>query len=69
MLDCRTLPSSGTKPMRPVSLLNSKPTKKMISKITPDRSKIVLEHEGHVKYWTRHFGVTKDEFARNRTGW
>jgi hypothetical protein len=43
--------------------------KKMISKITPDRSKIVLEHEGHVKYWTRHFGVTKDEFARNRTGW
>ncbi|MFZ2077697.1 MAG: DUF3606 domain-containing protein [Xanthobacteraceae bacterium] len=38
---------------------------KMISKtITPDRSKIVLEREDHVKYWTRHFGVTKDELAR-----
>ena len=36
----------------------------MISKITPDRSKIVLEHEDHVKYWTRHFGVTKHELAR-----
>ena len=35
----------------------------MISKITPDRSKIVLD-ENHVKYWTRHFGVTKDELAR-----
>jgi hypothetical protein len=22
-------------------------------KITPDRSKIVIEHEDHVKYWTR----------------
>jgi predicted RNA-binding protein YlqC (UPF0109 family) len=38
---------------------------KMISKpITPDRSKIVLEHADHVKYWTRHFRVTKDELAR-----
>ena len=37
---------------------------KMISKITPDRSKIVIEREDHVKYWTRHFGVTKDELAR-----
>ena len=36
----------------------------MISKITPDRSKIVIEREDHVKYWTRHFGVTKDELAR-----
>jgi hypothetical protein len=32
--------------------------------ITPDRSKIVLEHAGHVKYWTRHFGVTRNELAR-----
>jgi hypothetical protein len=37
---------------------------KMISKITPDRSKIAIEREDHVKYWTRHFGVTKDELAR-----
>ena len=36
----------------------------MISKITPDRSKIIIEHEDHVKYWTRHFGVTQDELAR-----
>jgi hypothetical protein len=32
--------------------------------ITPDRSKIIIEHEDHVKYWTRHFGVTKDELTR-----
>jgi hypothetical protein len=38
--------------------------KKMISKTTPDRSKIIILHEDHVKYWTRHFGVTKDELAR-----
>jgi hypothetical protein len=37
----------------------------MISKtVTSDRSKIVIEHEDHVKYWTRHFGVTKDELTR-----
>lgn len=32
--------------------------------LTPDRSKIIIEHEDHVKYWTRHFGVTKDELIR-----
>jgi hypothetical protein len=47
-----------------VSFLNSQACKKMISKITPDRSKILIEREDHVKYWTRHFGVTKDELAR-----
>jgi Protein of unknown function (DUF3606) len=37
----------------------------MISKtLTPDRSKIIIEHKDHVKYWTRHFGVTKDELTR-----
>jgi Protein of unknown function (DUF3606) len=36
----------------------------MISKISPDRSKIVIEREDHVKYWTRHFGVTRDELTR-----
>jgi hypothetical protein len=37
----------------------------MINKtVTPDRSKIIIEHEDHVKYWTRHFGVTKDELTR-----
>jgi hypothetical protein len=37
---------------------------KMISKATPDRSKIAIEREDHVKYWTWHFGVTKDELTR-----
>jgi hypothetical protein len=36
----------------------------MISETTPDRSKIIIEHEDHIKYWTRHFGVTKDELTR-----
>jgi hypothetical protein len=36
----------------------------MISKISPDRGKIVIEHADHDKYWTRHFGVTKDELTR-----
>jgi predicted RNA-binding protein YlqC (UPF0109 family) len=36
----------------------------IIKTITPDRSKIVIEHEDHVKYWTRHFGVSKDELTR-----
>jgi hypothetical protein len=35
----------------------------MISKITPNRSKIVIEREEEAKYWTRHFGVTRDELA------
>ena len=47
-----------------VSFLNSQACKKMISKIAPDRSKILIEREDHVKYWTRHFDVTKDELAR-----
>ncbi|MFZ2077060.1 MAG: DUF3606 domain-containing protein [Xanthobacteraceae bacterium] len=37
----------------------------MVSKtVTPDRSKIIIEHKDHVKYWTRHLGVTEDELAR-----
>jgi hypothetical protein len=40
----------------------------MISKITPDRSKIVIERQNHVKYWARHFGVTKDELASQSKG-
>lgn len=37
----------------------------MISKIVaPDRSKIIIDDEDHIRYWTRHFGVTKDELAR-----
>jgi hypothetical protein len=36
----------------------------MISKTTPNRSKIIIEREEEAKYWTRHFGVTKGELAR-----
>jgi Protein of unknown function (DUF3606) len=37
----------------------------MFSKtVTRDRSKIIIAREDHVKYWTRHFGVTKDELTR-----
>jgi hypothetical protein len=36
----------------------------IIKTITPDRSKILIEREDHLKFWTRHFGVTKDELAR-----
>jgi hypothetical protein len=37
---------------------------------TPNRSKIIIEHEDHVKYWARHLGVTNDELdARNRKSW
>lgn len=44
---------------------NSEVRKNMISNTrTPDRSKIIIEDEDHVKYWTRHFGVTEDELAR-----
>jgi hypothetical protein len=43
---------------------HSQGRKKMISKTSPGRSKIIIEHEDHIKYWTRHFGVTKDELTR-----
>ena len=37
----------------------------MISKtVTPDRSKIIIEREDHVRYWTRHFRVTEDELTQ-----
>jgi Protein of unknown function (DUF3606) len=38
---------------------------RMISKtVTPDRSKIIIGDEDHIRYWTRHFGVTKEELTR-----
>jgi hypothetical protein len=37
----------------------------MISKtVSPERSKIIIDDEDHIRYWTRHFGVTKDELTR-----
>lgn len=30
----------------------------------PDRSKITVTSENEVKYWIKHFGVTREEFER-----
>ncbi|MGZ8203831.1 MAG: DUF3606 domain-containing protein [Burkholderiales bacterium] len=30
----------------------------------PDRSKINMEEDYEVKYWTRHFGVTREELQK-----
>jgi hypothetical protein len=30
----------------------------------PDRSKITVTSEDEVKYWTKHFGVTREELER-----
>jgi hypothetical protein len=30
----------------------------------PDRSKINMHEEHEVKYWSRHFGVTREELQR-----
>jgi hypothetical protein len=57
-------PSGGTNPTRSCCLSEWRATQTMISKISPDRSKIIIEQDDHVKYWTRHFGVTKDELIR-----
>jgi hypothetical protein len=48
----------------PFTLRIARGAKKMISKTNPDRSKIIIEHEDQIKYWSRHFGVTKDELTR-----
>lgn len=30
----------------------------------PDRSKIAMQDEHEVKYWTKHLGVTRNELQR-----
>ena len=30
----------------------------------PDRSKINMDEDYEVKYWTRHFGVTREELQK-----
>jgi hypothetical protein len=32
--------------------------------ISTDRSKIIIDDEDHIRYWTRHFGVTREELTR-----
>ena len=39
--------------------------RKVISKpVTPDRSKISMADEIEVKYWTKHFGITRRKLQR-----
>ena len=33
-------------------------------KPTPDRSKIKMDDDTEVKYWTRHLGVTREQLGR-----
>ncbi len=65
MVDCPAQARQVERTLRErVFYPNTQPAKKMITKTIPDRSKIVIEREDHVKYWTRHLGVTEDELAR-----
>jgi hypothetical protein len=36
----------------------------LTNKVMPDRSKITVTSENEVKYWIKHFGVTREEFER-----
>jgi hypothetical protein len=29
-----------------------------------DRSKIAMDHEGEVRYWAKHFGISDDDLQR-----
>ena len=33
----------------------------LVKKTAPDRSKIVMERDDEVKYWTKHLGISRDE--------
>jgi hypothetical protein len=33
-------------------------------RVVPDRSKIAMDEELEVKYWTKHLGVTRGELQR-----
>ena len=65
MVDCPVRPVKRNESnATPFTLRIARGAKKMISKTNPDRSKIIIEHEDQIKYWSRHFGVTKDELTR-----
>jgi hypothetical protein len=36
----------------------------LTKRVTPDRSKITVTSEIEVRYWIKHFGVTREELAR-----
>ena len=36
----------------------------LTKRVMPDRSKIAVTNEDEVKYWIKHFGVTREELER-----
>jgi len=36
----------------------------LTNKVMPDRSKITVTSENEIKYWVKHFGVTREELER-----
>ena len=36
----------------------------LTKRVMPDRSKIAVTNEAEVKYWIKHFGVTREELER-----
>ena len=36
----------------------------LTKKVMPDRSKITVTSENELKYWIKHFGVTREELER-----
>ena len=36
----------------------------LTKRVMPDRSKIAVTSENEVRYWTKHFGVTRKELER-----
>jgi len=38
--------------------------RRSVKRVTPDRSKITVTSEVEVKYWIKHFGVTREELER-----
>src|SRR6516162_4896174 len=55
MVDCPVRPVKRNESnATPFTLRIARGAKKMISKTNPDRSKIIIEHEDQIKYWSRH---------------
>jgi hypothetical protein len=36
----------------------------LTKRVMPDRSKITVTSENEIKYWIKHFGVTREELGR-----
>jgi len=67
---CFVVPDQSGQQLAYVYFENEPGRRSAAKLLTHDRSKIIIEHDDYFKYWTRHFGVTKDESTqRNRKGW